>query len=1067
MTDPLPDWMRQTPNLESLHNLPDVPWGGYSKQGVPLPSLPDLTRLVLQLLEKFLGDVVLALVGVLVPGSPAFDQLKDFAESIPVIGDIIQIVETVLKTAPIAAVNIVGSIIHLLTRVPAGAITNETPNLQAAPWASFAEGSIADNPDWTVDLAKSRTADGTGAARVVADGRTKVLRSGEPRGDVSAQDDYIAVGAGQSITESVFVAHEGYSGTGAAILLQVVPFTAAGAGTPVQLDAYTPAAADLAWPGRMLSGVWAVPDGVIGYQKRYVLTSDATAGTFFLDDASGRQTGKIPQSAVDNLPEALQDMLGRWQLLIGVIVGAFGGVGDTLEDLAETLVNIPAHVIKGVLGAAGLDDDLQAVVNILAKALGHKGSGNASLGELLNLAGMVKNAASMGQDALGILGVRNAEPVSSGMMATGDSNYPWANANTWVPVAPGVAKGVTHRIGKDRPMGVVSWYGYGNVGITGAYVIALGIDATTGLRTVKHVSPNIAGLLPPGSTVADRGWVFYEIETADAVTQKRGEDWEYSVMFVGGTHHIWGLSYADAIVDHPYAQVKSFGFEHSWSSPPALGSTVTKAAATSSPDVLWIETAIETGNTASQHEPMWLYLGTEPTEIAVPNWCARVIAVARGDGGGGHLGGSVGFAGQGGEPGLAAVAVWDRGVDFPGEGTTLIALNPGPGGAAGASPLAQNGGDGVGTTMSIPGRSVTAEGGKGGKGVRFVLTSGKPVGRGTGSEPFAYEGYEFPGGGDQNAYSGDGIAPGGGANGGNWSTVTAGGRGAKGGGWVVFLPGDPVGGSTPPPVTNVPPPPPIISLAEATFSSITINLAQGSTLAGVPRVRSVGSPKRTQILTATGVPRTRSVGVPSIGAPPPMPTYVDKGVGGTGTGVPSAFNFTAPAGADLFIVVSTDRTSNINGAKLDGVTNSAPVAGSAHNNVTTYGSTKVYRFAGAGTGTGSPQSVQAVGSGIAWWVVQVVAVSGVSSVGEPTIAFGNGDTVTQELPAGFGLQIIGSGGGGSGGGTLSAITGVTNRSLLSTSGTSQAISTKTTAATMTAALSTPTAWAAIHIPLSS
>lgn len=1047
MTQP-PDWAVNIPVVAGIHQE-------QQNQLTRALTPQQLEEFGKELIEQLLKRVVLAVAGVFLPGVSSFDQLKDWAEQIPGLSQILDIIEN----APLQAANIVGSILHLLTRVPAGAITNETPNLQPAKWATFTEGSIATNPDWDVDMAKSRTSDGTGAAKVVADGTAKALRSGE------SPTDFIAVGAGQRITESVFVSHEGYSGTGAAVLLQVVPFTADGPGSPVQLDSYTPDGADLAWPGHMLSGTWTVPDGVIGYQKRYVVTSDAAAGTFYLDDASGRQTGKIQQSLVDGLPEALQDMLGRWQLLIGVIVGALGGSGDTLEDLAEALVNIPASAVKGVLGAVGLDDDLQTLVNILSKALGHKGSGNASLGELLNLAGMVKNAANMGQDALGILGVRNAEPVSSGMMATGDSNYPFGNANTWIAVAPGAAKGVTHRIGKDRHMGVVSWYGYGNVGITGAYVIALGIDPTTGQRTVKHVSPNIAGLLPPGSTVADRGWVFYEIETTDAVTQKQSEDWEYVVMFVGGTHHIWGLSYADNIPDHPYAQVKSLGTTYSWTTPPSVGTTIAKASVVSSPDVCWLETAIETGNTASQHEPMWLYLGTEPTEMAIPNWAARVIAVARGDGGGGHLGGSVGFAGNGGEPGQVAVAVWDRAVDFPATGTTLITLDPGPGGAPGSSPFSQNGKDGEGTTISIPGKSVTADGGKGGKGVRFVLTNGKPVGRGTGSEPFTYEDWEFPAGGDQNAYGAAGIAPGGAGNGGDWALVSAGGPGAKGGGWVVFLPGDPVGSSEPPPATNVPPPAPVVSFNSATFSSITINLAQGVASAGVPRARSVGVPKRTQILMAAGVPRNRSVGVPSIAPPPPMPTYVDKGVGGTGTAVPAAFNFTAPAGADIFIVVSTDRTSSINGAKLDGVTNNTALAGSAHNNVTTYGSTKVYRFAGAGTG--SPQSVQAVGSGVAWWVVQVVAVSGVNTVGTPTVAFGNGNAVAQELPNGFGLQIVSTGGGGAGGGTLSSFTGVTNRSNLSTSGASQAINTKTAAATMGAAISSNTPWAAIHIPLSS
>lgn len=83
MNDPLPEWLRQTPNLESLHNLPDVPWGGYSKQGgVPLPSLPDLAEFVQWFLEKFLERVVMAVVGFIVPGVGSFEQLQEWAENL-------------------------------------------------------------------------------------------------------------------------------------------------------------------------------------------------------------------------------------------------------------------------------------------------------------------------------------------------------------------------------------------------------------------------------------------------------------------------------------------------------------------------------------------------------------------------------------------------------------------------------------------------------------------------------------------------------------------------------------------------------------------------------------------------------------------------------------------------------------------------------------------------------------------------------------------------------------------------------------------------------------------------
>lgn len=80
--DPVPEWLRQTPNLPSIHDLPNVPWGGYNPQGVPLPSMPDLFEFVGKFLEKFLEQVVMAVVGFFIPGVSSFEQLKEWAENL-------------------------------------------------------------------------------------------------------------------------------------------------------------------------------------------------------------------------------------------------------------------------------------------------------------------------------------------------------------------------------------------------------------------------------------------------------------------------------------------------------------------------------------------------------------------------------------------------------------------------------------------------------------------------------------------------------------------------------------------------------------------------------------------------------------------------------------------------------------------------------------------------------------------------------------------------------------------------------------------------------------------------
>lgn len=1033
MTLGMPDWASEIPSAPGIHQE-------QQNQLTRAFTPQQLVEIGLELIEQFLKRVVLALVGHFIPGRSAFDQLKDFAESIPIVGDIIRIVEQLLTSAP----NIARAILRLITRVHVGALTDAAPNLLDD--GGFDAIPTGASGRWFHSDSVGRTK--PGALGIVGNGAAD-----------SIVPPPVAVSPGQSFRVSTWASGDSTAGDADSVRLTIIEYAdEVAVGTHV-VASLTPSGT---FDWTELAGDYTVPDGVDMVAVVPDVTDGFTSGTVYFDDASSISTSKIKQSWVDGLEDVIQTILDRWHLLIGTIVEALGGTGDGLDDLALALVNIPARAVQGVLGAVGLDDDLQAIVNVIAKALGHNGSGNASIADLFNLAKVAHNFAIMGRDALAILGVRNSEPVQSGMLATGDSNFPFSNANTWISIAPGVAKAVTHRVGKTRPMGVVSWYGYGNVGITGFYVIALGIDATTGLRTVKHVSPNIASLLPPGSTVADRGWVFYEIDNADTIQQQQSEDWEYALLPIGGTHHVWGLSYADTIVDHPYAQVKSLGFTHTWASPPSVGTTITKAASVSSPDVCWIETAIETGNTATQHEPMWLYLGTEPTEMAAPDWCGSIIPVGGGAGGGGHLGGSLGFAGNAGEPGKFAVARWDRGTHFPETGTTIITFTPGRGGPGGKSPFAQGGGDGEGTTISIPGYSITAEGGKGGKGVRQVLLSGKPVGRGPGT--FTFEDWEFEGGKDQNAYGGDGLAAGGGGNGGDWLLVSAGGDGGPGGCWAVFLPRQAAGvAAPPPPVVNVPPPPPIVSLAEATYSSITINLAPGVASEAAMRVRSVGTPKLTPILAASSVSRTRSVGSPTIATALPPPTYAAVGAGAIAFTVPSAFNFTAPVGADVFIAITIDRNRNIIGADIGGATNSTPIASVSHDNVTSYGTTKVYRFAAAGTG--SPLAIQAHGTGTAWWVVQAIAIIGVNTVGTPLTVTGNGTAISQTIPAGFGLQVVSTGAGGLNTSGLSGFTGVTNRSNITDTGTSLALNTSTAAASMTATNGAAYPWAAIYIPL--
>jgi hypothetical protein len=192
-------------------------------------------------------------------------------------------------------------------------------------------------------------------------------------------------------------------------------------------------------------------------------------------------------------------------------------------------------------------------------------------------------------------------------------------------------------------------------------------------------------------------------------------------------------------------------------------------------------------------------------------------------------------------------------------------------------------------------------------------------------------------------------------------------------------------------------------------------------------------------------------------------TYSAVGAGASSTAIGSAtFNFTAVNGADVFVVVTSDRNVSNTGATYGGVA-MTQIASVSHNNAAASGTTKVYRLAGAGDGTA--KAVLAQGSGTAWWIVNAISWTGVSAVGTVATATGSSTSPSQPV-SGVGLQVFTDANGGGSRGTISAFSGVTNRANLAPSGAAQAISTAAAAGTASATLSTATPWAAIFIPLS-
>lgn len=738
----------------------------------------------------------------------AFAALSDWVSEIPILSDIVAMINGIISglldgSILVDAGNLIGSLAaSLFTLLPIGALSPVSPNLLPAP--RFALDSIAPGGAWSVDMSRSRSGDLTGAAKVVADGSAKALRSGRSPSDV------IGVSEGQTFTGTVYVSHEGYVGSGPAVLLQVVPFVDGVSQDPVLLDSFVPAGADLAWPGHELSGDYVVPDGVSGVQTRIVVTESAAAGTFFFDDADAKQSGKLRQEWIDGLPESLQQQLARWQLLVDTVHNAFTGtssVFNSIEDLAEALLSIPFGNIRGILGPIDIGETVAEIVNSIVGGLVGQAGNGAGLADLFNVAKLVSAMASQGSNAWDVLGLRANRPVDGGLMPSERSNFPLSNVTDWLSATQTTSLIGLDLIEESMPIGVISWIGYGISGITEFYVVVWRVDLATGDFTLVHESDNVVGIL--AGTASPGAFISYELD--EPVPAVAGEAYAYELVPVGGTHHVRGR-----IVDlpnHPTAQVVALAATRNNSG--TRPSTIAKADVTRSANVPWVGIAVDTGTGGDHHDPLTVYLPGS-TEIPIPNWANHVDVVPLGGAGAGSQGATVGLQGDNGDPGKFAAATWHRGEHFSGS-ATIITVDVGAGGDGGFGA----GGDGEDTTVSIPGFSVTAEGGNGGSGVRIGARIPAP-----GPGEFEYNGETYTGGGDQNTYGAKGAAPGGAGSGGNWLAFQFGGDGADGAAWIRFRK-DSVDGEVDTSDTT-PPTAPSLSVDSSTFSTLTVT-ASGAT----------------------------------------------------------------------------------------------------------------------------------------------------------------------------------------------------------------------------------------------
>ncbi|AEZ50704.1 minor tail protein [Mycobacterium phage Rose5] len=288
-----------------------------------------------------IGDVMRAIVNAItgIPGNLADlgtwmgDRWGDLADALSATGqiidalankvgagihDAIQRINSFLTSlSPLNAGNLFGGInITQLPLLSVSHIANVQPELLTNGGFDTDE-SVSANDEWEWDGEVGRTSP-YGSVRIEADGTQHELVSGP---------NAILVAAGQELDLSVWVTQVDAVGSGARAQLYVRPYTDGVAGTAVQI---AQAAVPTTWA--KLSGTYTVPSGVDSIRLVLRVTSNATAGTFWFDDASVKKKGLMSRGLVDGL-EMLHTAFNQvMEILGGAIVTPINSAVQAVKD---------------------------------------------------------------------------------------------------------------------------------------------------------------------------------------------------------------------------------------------------------------------------------------------------------------------------------------------------------------------------------------------------------------------------------------------------------------------------------------------------------------------------------------------------------------------------------------------------------------------------------------------------------------------------------------------------------------------------------------------------------------
>lgn len=246
---------------------------------------------------------------------------------------------------PLNAGNLFGKINHdILGLVPIGILTDGLSNLLGA--AGFpSSNSIAENPFWTWDPTQSSTSDGTGSARVEANGALNALRSNR-----------IHVSEGKDLSQSIRVKWQNLVASPGAIHLDMVVNPGVGE-TIIVLDT-APNSTNSDWI--TLSGSHTVAAGETEVEMRLVVDDRALSGVVNWDTGHVTLGDLIRQSWV-------HDLVSDWNALYL----AFGGtdVSGVTNAWSNLLQIFNVGDLTDLVGDVGSFDPVPHVENFVTSML--------------------------------------------------------------------------------------------------------------------------------------------------------------------------------------------------------------------------------------------------------------------------------------------------------------------------------------------------------------------------------------------------------------------------------------------------------------------------------------------------------------------------------------------------------------------------------------------------------------------------------------------------------------------------------------------------------------------------